>query len=147
MPRPRKPNHLKILAGDREDRINRNEPLPSEGEIAPPVQLSEGAQRVWNRLAPDLIDKGVLSAWDTDMFCVFCKAAATFYEVSEQIGSEYTTAGSTKNTVKNPLWQIMKEASETMRVVGAKFGLTPSDRAGLDTSENVPTYGAERILG
>jgi hypothetical protein len=45
---PRRPNHLKILSGELEDRINRNEPLPAESTtIVPPVQLSEGAQAVW----------------------------------------------------------------------------------------------------
>ena len=42
---PRRPNHLKILSGTREDRINRNEPLPAESAIVPPVQLSEGCRR------------------------------------------------------------------------------------------------------
>jgi P27 family predicted phage terminase small subunit len=147
VPRPRKPTTLKILAGDREDRINRNEPMPAEGETLPPVPLSDGAQKVWNRLAPDLEAKGCLSTWDLDMFAVYCNAAATYYEVSERIGSEYVSEGSAKNTVVSPLWRVLKDAAETMRVVGAKFGLTPSDRAGLDTSENVPSGGVERFFG
>jgi hypothetical protein len=81
------------------------------------------------------------------MFVVCCNAAATYYEVSERIGSEFVSAGSNNNTVVSPLWRVQKDAAETMRVVGGKFGLTPSDRAGLDTSENSPTHGAERILG
>lgn len=76
---PRKPTHLKILAGDREDRINCWEPLPAEAAIVPPVQLGEGAQKVWGRLAPDLINKGVLTAWDCDAFSIYCDAAATYY--------------------------------------------------------------------
>ena len=74
MGRPRKPTHLKVLAGEREDRINRGEPLPTQSAIVPPVQLSDGAQKVWNRLAPDLIDKGCLTSWDVDMFAVFCRS-------------------------------------------------------------------------
>jgi P27 family predicted phage terminase small subunit len=102
---------------------------------------------VWDRLAPDLIDRGVLTSWDADMFVVFCRAAAVFHEVSEQIGSEFVSPGSNNNQVVSPLWRVQKDAAETMRVVGGKFGLNPSDRAGLDTAENTPTYGAERILG
>jgi phage terminase small subunit len=39
----------------------------------------------------------------------------------------------------------MKDASETMRVVGSQFGLTPSDRAGLDVADvsDKPALGAE----
>jgi len=144
---PRKPTHLKILAGDREDRINRNEPTPGDSAIIAP-QLSDAAQKVWDRLSPDLIDKGCLTNWDVDMFGVYCEAVATFYECRRAIGSEYTTKGSVKNTtVKSPLWRIMKDAADTMRTVGGKFGLTPSDRAGLDTSGTTPQYRAERLLG
>ena len=50
---PRRPNHLKVLAGCRQDRINRNEPTPTEATIAPATPLSETAQAIWDRLAPD----------------------------------------------------------------------------------------------
>ena len=67
---PRRPNHLKVLAGVREDRINRNEPTPTESSVAPAMPLCAGAQQVWSRLAPDLIDKGCLTPWDVDAFTV-----------------------------------------------------------------------------
>ena len=146
---PRRPNHLKILAGTREDRVNRNEPLPAESAIVPPVQLSEGAQAVWDRLAPDLIKKGCLSNWDLDLFIVYCDATATYHECRRAMGGDYTVKGSVKDTtVKSPLWRVMKDSSDTMRSIGAKFGLTPSDRAGIDVSERAPVskYGPERIL-
>lgn len=147
---PRRPNHLKILAGEREDRINRNEPPPAESTIVPPVQLSEGAQAVWDRLAPDLIEKGVLSAWDLDLFVVYCDATAAYYQCAAAMGSSYAVNGSVRDTtVKNPLWRVMCDCADTMRSVGAKFGLTPSDRAGIDVaaaSDTGPKQGAERIL-
>jgi P27 family predicted phage terminase small subunit len=147
---PRRPNHLKILAGEREDRINRGEPLPAEAAIAPPVQLSAGAQKVWDRLAPDLIDKGVLSSWDVDIFVVYCDAVDTFYQCRSALGSDFTTKGSVKDTtVKSPLWRIMRDCENTMRAIGGKFGLTPSDRAGLDVAATTPTpkFGPEQLLG
>jgi P27 family predicted phage terminase small subunit len=147
---PRRPNHLKILAGEREDRINRNQPLPAESTIVPPVKLSKGAQEVWDRLAPDLIDKGVLTSWDVDLFAVYCDAAAAYYECSAAMGSSYAVKGSVRDTtVKNPLWRVMRDCADTMRSIGGKFGLTPSDRAGIDVNmvEKKPTTGPERILG
>ena len=146
---PRRPDHLKILAGEREDRINRNEPLSAESTIVPPGQLSEGAQEVWDRLAPDMIDKGVLTAWDVDMFAVYCDASATYYECSAAMGSSYAVKGSVGDTtVKNPLWRVMRDCADTMRSIGAKFGLTPNDRAGIDLTEQAPAskFGPERIL-
>jgi P27 family predicted phage terminase small subunit len=121
---PRRPNHLKILQGERESRINRNAPLPGEATIVAPVELSDGAQKIWNRLAPDLIDKGCLTSWDVDQFVIFCDAAATYYNCRAALGSDYTVKGSVKDTtVKSPLWRIMRDCADTMRVVGGKFGL------------------------
>jgi len=144
----RKPNHLKILEGVREDRINRNEPTPAPSEIAPAMELSDGAKLIWDRLAPDLIDKGCLSAWDVDLFTVFCDAADRYYELRSQLQS-YVVPGSVNNSVVNPLLRIMKDAFETMNRIAAKFGLTPSDRAGIDVEDldDKPRLGPERILG
>lgn len=147
---PRKPTHLKVIGGTRESRINRNAPLPAETGIVPPVQLSDQAQRVWDRLAPDLIDKNVLTSWDVDMFAVYCDAVAIFYECRAALGGDFTTKGSVKDTeVKSPLWRILRDCENTMRTIGGKFGLTPSDRAGIDVTESAakPTSGPERILG
>lgn len=105
---------------------------------------------MWDRLAPDLIDKGCLTAWDVDLFVVYCDAAATYHECRRAIGDAYTTKGSVRDTtVKSPLWRIMRDCADTMRTIGGKFGLTPSDRAGIDTSqpEETSKYGPERILG
>ena len=149
MGRSRLPNHLKILAGEREDRINRNEPLPTESAIIPPMSLSDAGQAIWDRLAPDLIDKRCLTAWDVDLFAVFCDAAATYYECRALLGTSYAVKGSVKNTVVNPYLRIMRDCIETMARIGACFGLTPSDRAGIDVSASTetPKYGPERILG
>jgi hypothetical protein len=76
-PTPR-PNHLKILDGVDEYRINRNEPIPSEGGVFPPVELPPDARaeghlqcdgrkarfdsEVSNAAPPVLTNPGVLSA-------------------------------------------------------------------------------------
>jgi P27 family predicted phage terminase small subunit len=149
MARPSRPNHLKMLAGERESRINRGEPLPAEGQVVAPAELSDGARKVWNKLAPDLEDKGVLTAWDTPMFSVFCEAAATWRHCMDKLGTNLTVPGSLKNEVVNPLWRVAKDAADVMTRIGGRFGLTPSDRAGLDVTESAPKplTGPERLLG
>lgn len=148
MGRPRKPTHLKLLAGEREDRINRNEPTPSIVEIVPPLPIGDGAQAVWDRLAPDLIAKHILTAWDVDTFIVFCDAVATFQECQQLMGRDYLVPGSVPGTlVKSAYLRIMKDCADVIARFGGKFGLTPSDRASLDVSDRpAPKHGAERIL-
>jgi P27 family predicted phage terminase small subunit len=101
-------------------------------------------------LAPDLEDKGVLKSWDIELFSAFCESAALYRHCLDQLGTaDLTVPGSLKNQVVNPLWRIAKDAADVMLRIGARFGLTPSDRAGIDMSDTKPQskYGPERLLG
>jgi P27 family predicted phage terminase small subunit len=104
--------------------------------VNPPRGLSPGARKVWDRLAPDLIDKGCLTAWDVDMFRVYCDAVAIFHECRELMGSDFLVEGSVGNKVRSPYWAMMRDCAETMIRIGGRFGLTPSDRASLDVSDH-----------
>jgi P27 family predicted phage terminase small subunit len=141
-----------LLAGDQlknPQRINRAEPEPAAVPVEPPYPLREEAQIVWDRLAPDLIAKKVLTPWDVDHFVVFCDAVATYRECRAQLDFEgYTAQGSAGGVIKSPYWQIMRDAASIMSAVGSRYGLTPSDRTRLtmDDPDDKPR-GAERLLG
>ena len=144
------PTQLKVVRGDEERYINRDEPIPSDrDDIRPPEGTTDGALRVWNYLAPDLIDKGCLTAWDVFTFAVFCEAVNAYRENKLLMGTEYTAKGAAGGVIKSPHWQIMRDAAETMAKYSGKFGLTPGDRADLKIGgdDSTPKGGAERILG
>lgn len=145
-----KPTELRILHGDREDRINRSEPKPDSAAVEPPYDLREPAQIIWDRLAPDLISKRILTAWDVDQFAVFCDAVATYRECREKLDEEgYTARGSAGGVIKSPYWQIARDAASIMTSVGSRFGLTPSDRSHIVAPENtdIDRKDANRLLG
>jgi P27 family predicted phage terminase small subunit len=143
------PTHLKVLEGVKEYRINRNEPLPSEGTVKAPETLSDAAKPVWDHYAPDLIDKGCLTPWDVDTFAVYCEAVAIYRDCRIKLGNQYTDRGAAGGVIKSPYWQIMRDCAETIKKYSASFGFTPGDRADLrvDVENEGPTGGAERILG
>jgi P27 family predicted phage terminase small subunit len=146
----KKPTELRILQGDREDRINRDEPKPADGDVKPPPGARRKALAVWRRLAPDLIAKKVLTPWDVDQFYTFCDAVATYRECRDILDQEgYTARGSAGGVVKNPHWQIMRDAASIMTTVGSRFGLTPSDRSGIiaPESDDNGKKDANRLLG
>lgn len=149
--RPATPNHLKVLQGVDENRLNRDEPVPSglADAFAPPEDLSEAAQAVWRRLAPDLVDKKVLTRWDVDLFAAYCTAKAQYDACRTLMGSQYTVEGSMGQMVKSPYWVEMNEALQQMLRLSARFGFTPADRAGLvvDSDNKAPGAGGERLLG
>lgn len=147
-PKPR-PTHLKVIEGERESRINRDEPMPSEGKVHKPENMSEGASAVWDDLSEDLIDKGCLKPWDVYLFEAFCEAVASFRENRDLLRQNgYTARGSHGGVIKSPHHQIMRDCQQTMAQIGSRFGFTPGDRANLEIkdSEAGPANGAERLL-
>jgi P27 family predicted phage terminase small subunit len=150
LPRHPKPTYLKVLDGTRESRINRGEPSPSDlTDITPPEYLSPAALAVWRRLVPDLMDKGVLSFWDVDLFAAYSDAIAVYRDCRVKIDTNYVVKGSVPGTaVKNALWRVALDALDIANKIGARFGLTPSDRAKNDVTEveQKPTTGPERLL-
>ncbi len=153
--RPARPTSLKVLRGERPSRINRNEPLPTDTEVCAPSWLGEAALAVWDHYAPDLVAKGVLTPWDAEHFAVWCDAAARRREASAALhkqGSVIEAAVFDRNgrvtghrLVRNPWVLVEKAYSESILRYGARFGMTPSDRAQLRV--DVPTRrGSDDLL-
>lgn len=139
--RPKKPKHLALLHGDRKDRINQQEPTPSEDlPIAPPYELPEEVQAVWDRLAPDRITSGVLTAWDVDAFAAFCEAL-----VLAQKGAR-EASGAVIPGAPSPMSRF-KDAVSLCSTLGGRFGWTPSDRQKLIVGEAPREPGADLLSG
>jgi phage terminase small subunit len=133
MGRPRQPTALKSVKGERKDRVNDDEPVPSTGEVVCPSSLSNGARDIWNRLAPDMISKGTLTPWDVDEFAALCDALERLDRSSQHLDAEgevieaavFDRNGQPTGArmVQNPWWQIYKGANELVLRYGARFGL------------------------
>ena len=149
-----KPTHLKVIEGERESRINRNEPLPGEGKPVKPKGMTPGAVKVWDEMAPDLIDKGCLTPWDVYAFEALCEAIANFRQcrdLNEAFDSgegKFIARGAAGGLIKNPYHQMMRDHIETIAKLGSRFGFTPGDRANLkiEKIDRGSALGAERLL-
>lgn len=152
-PKPR-PTHLKVLQGEQESRINRNEPTPTEGQVRRPEGMTEAAVKIWDELADDLVDKGCLTPWDVYTFEAFCEAVANYRECRDLLHAsvskhgKFVELGAAGGVIKSPYHQMMRDHIETMAKLGSRFGFTPGDRANLtiEKSDSGPKSGAERIL-
>jgi hypothetical protein len=70
------PTAVRLLRGDRKDRVNFDEPMPAVGHSRAAV-VAVGRRPIdlgW--LAPDLERRGVLTVWDVEAFANNCDAAA-----------------------------------------------------------------------
>lgn len=151
-----KPTNLRLLHGDRTDRINTDEPQPDASDVVCPEWLPERAAAVWARLAPDLIRKKVLTAWDVDAFAAFCAAVVISqdaYRDVDEHGEKCVTpvrelADGTLlfELRRNPAWQVARESTQVIATLGGRYGLTPSDRAQLSISEEGDSDPTEDLL-
>ncbi|TDQ01260.1 phage terminase small subunit P27 family [Labedaea rhizosphaerae] len=141
-----KPTALRVLHGDRPDRINNDEPLPAEGGITAPDTLSDDARAAWDRLAPDLIACGVLTAWDVDGFAMVCEALARYRAATKLVNGSALLVQGANGFVKNPALVVQREAEMTFAQLGARFGLTPSDRSQLKVERGGSADNAARLL-
>ena len=155
----KRPTNLALLHGEsRPSRVNLNEPKPDDDEVIPPAWLGEQALEVWNRLAPDLEAKGVLTAWDVDAFAQLCSAIIVAQDALQDIAENGTSCKTIVRELsdgtliydlrKNPAWQIARESMGLMVSLGGRFGLNPSDRSQLTMkSSDDNGKGADRLLG
>ena len=154
-----KPTALKLLHGvDKKNpaRVNRDEPRPSTLDIEPPVWLEGEALEVWERYAPDLAAKQVLTAWDTEAFANWCDAVARRRDAAGHVTAEgavvehpvYNKNGDMTGTrLGKNAWLLALDAADAqVQRYGARFGLTPSDRSQLKIGGEQSGVGAERLL-
>lgn len=138
-PRPA-PTALRVVKGDRKDRINTEEPKP-RGEPSPPAWLDEAGLDVWRQYAPEQVRLKVLKAPDSEAFGMWCHWVAVFRELVQLIRDQGETVEEPvlnkegqvvgRKIKRHPAAITRAQASDHMLRYGARFGMTPSDRAGL----------------
>jgi P27 family predicted phage terminase small subunit len=127
--RKRRPTALVGIDGGK---ARPNEPKPAKVTVRMPRGMTDRAKEQWRRLAPDLIAKGVLTAWDVDLFMLYCESWSLWEQARRLVADEGPLIpGAHGNQVTHPAVRIQRDAVEQIRRLGAQFGLSPSDRAGL----------------
>ena len=119
-----KPTALKLITGERESRINRDEPDP-QGEVKKPAFVKHGATRIWNQYAPELERIGVLKSTDVDMFGAWCCLMAEFRESPRSFNAARFAQ---------------------LRALASSFGLEPSSRSRISVPKPKETDGAEEFF-
>lgn len=137
--RPRTPDNVRELRGQprrRPDGKVAPKPPPSVAEVVAPDYLDDEQRAVWDRLAPSLIARGVLTAWDVDTFAVLCasvvlhrRAVALVNQSNVLVGP---AGGRGSRVAKNPALQVVRDQASIIATFAGRFGLTPSDRAHID---------------
>ena len=128
-----KPTALKKLEGNPGKRpLNLMEPVPPVVELRCPKHLLPEAKREWKRLAPILMQMGLLTAADAVPFEAYCTAYARWREAQAEITRHGSIYKDNDGRIRpNPYIAIDNQQMREIRSFAAEFGLTPSNRSAM----------------
>lgn len=132
------PSALKLVKGERADRINDDEPMPEDGV---PECTSDNAEvrRVWDYTIAQLTRMRVVTMADRDMLMAYCHAVVTHDVATKLIADEGLISMSSNNTLTtHPAVRIQRDAAAAIKSFGTEFGLTPASRTRIKVADQTP---------
>ena len=142
MPARRVPTKLRILRGDRADRINTMEPqAPAITADEMPDYLEGLAVTKWRELFSVLNSVAVLTETDREALARYCDLYRYWRQVRQVLidqGNTYPVLndkGEVKYIAQRPEVSIHKTLVQQMRQLEGDFGLNPTSRAGLRVAQ------------
>lgn len=140
--RPKQPTQLRILRGNpSKEKIPTDEPQPAADRIAPPAFCTGAAADKFNELAPQLHAIGVLTNVDLDAlgrYCVIHVEWVKHIGICQRGGDILIgrdDSGRVKYTQVGPSATLVRQHGQTLLRLAQEFGLTPSSRTALSTTE------------
>lgn len=146
---PPKPTALRLLHGDRKDRINAREPVTRSLPPAAPDDLADDVRAIWDYTLAGIVHMKIAADVDRDALVCYCEAVVAHRKASAIIAkTSILIKGLHGGMVRNPALQIQRDAAMTIRGFAQEFGLTPSARTRIQTdaaarpSEQVNPFAA-----
>lgn len=140
------PTALKMIKGERADRINFDEPQPEQA-IPDCPSRDPDVIAVWDYYITQLTKMRVVTMADRDSLAAFCEAVVIFREASELLRYQGLVR---EDGVRNPAGIVHKEASLAIRQLGAEFGFSPAARSRIKVADQrtkpVETSSPARLL-
>ena len=102
--------------------------LPPRAPAAP-AGLSPAAAAEWRRVAKEMGRAGVLAEVDRGILTAYCTAWAHMMAAEKDLKARGQVVANREGVpVKNPSWQIYREANRTMVAAAKELYLTPTSR-------------------
>ncbi len=135
------PTALKKMRGtDQPVRTNKEEPESNAVSKMPPPPkwFSKLAKKIYKSKSKELINQGVMSTLDIDMFVLYCNEYATYVETSEEISKIPYNSQLSESSVEvyRRIRQQNQQAWERAKSIAIEFGFTPSARSRVSPAGN-----------
>jgi len=141
------PTELKLIAGTRKGRINRDEPQPESGVPICPSRDPE-VREVWDYTIDQLLKMRTVTMADRDTLHAYCEQVLVHRRALQVVAEEGAIVEGPHGMKQHPALGIVQTSATLMRSLGGLFGLTPSARSAIKVSDQQVTkpQGAARLL-
>lgn len=143
-----KPTILKRIAGNPGQRpLNDNEPSFEQDEIHIPHYLVEDEKMEWVRLAPMLVQVGLLTEGDEIALAILCAKLVRWKRARRRLaksGELYVTDKG--NQIQHPNVGIVNRLEADITRLITEFGLTPSSRSRISVASDEEDKSLAAIL-
>ena len=140
-----KPTALKHLHGTyRADRAPAHEAAVDPASPECPEELSDEAEREWQRVSEELLAAGLLTRIDRAALAGYCQAWGTWIDAQASL-RQYGVIIKSPNgyPMISPYVTVANKAFEQMRMMLQEFGMSPSSRTRV---EAVPPHIADDLF-
>jgi P27 family predicted phage terminase small subunit len=137
---------LKVLRGERRDRVNALAPIPSEGVPRPPRGMPTEQRRAFRAIVAELAGMGVRCRPDV----LVLEQLAGMVVHNHRAAAELERAGAWGPTARGGTsttgpWRVYRDSEREIHRLSAELGLTPSARNRVVTGPE-PASGLESLL-
>jgi P27 family predicted phage terminase small subunit len=122
-------------------------PAPAGECVVKPEWLDDLGSAEWDKVAPELIEIGRLTALDTTALGAYCMAYSTFRRAQRELDKGLLHKTESGIIRQSPYMSIASTAYEQLRKYAREFGLTPAARDGRILKPDAEAaHGAETDL-
>lgn len=124
---------LKLLRGERPQRINNDKPVPLTTEPDRPRFADPECEQVWDWVTGHLREMKTLAASDRDLLAAYCRLVVAQRRADEHLARHgYFQLDLDKGVTKeNPALAALKDTTLRLERLAAHFGLSPYARSSI----------------
>lgn len=133
--RKRKPSHIQERDGAylvHPERRPQAEPEADPLEPEMPADLVGDAAIAWGEMTGFIRKMGILSKSDTHILGMYCRAYGDYMQCQRMTDDTGIVSSINGQLKRNPFDHAKRDYFNLMMRILARFGLSPSDRAGID---------------
>ena len=118
------------------ERRPQGEPEADPLEPEMPADLKGDAEKAWVEMTGYIRKMGILSRSDTHLLALYCRAYGDYMKCQKMTDEKGLVSSIDGKLKRNPFDHAKRDYYNLMMRILARFGLSPSDRAGIDMSSS-----------